>query len=106
VSRVDAAFMRGWMLANGLEPVGDRDVKPAIVAAETKPAEPDRRRIAEILADKAPAWEIDWLTASCPSEQAAREYRPARIAWCIDCAGPTINDEHGCQGCRAQGATV
>jgi len=105
VNRVDAAFMRGWMIANGLDPVGDRDPKSENMSrnmsSEAKPAQPDRRRIAEILADKAAPWELDWLAASCPSERAALEYRPARIAWCIACAGPTINDEHGCQGCRA-----
>jgi len=107
VSRADAEAMRAWLIYNGVElPIGDRDVKPANVAAETKPPEPDRRRIAEILADKARPQDLAWLTASCPSEHAAREYRRARIAWCVDCGGQTINDERGCQGCRARGATA
>lgn len=106
MSRVDAAFMRGWMLANGMEPIVDRDLKPTNISEERAPAaEPDRRRIAAILADKARPQDLAWLTGSCPSEQAAAEYRAVRIAWCIDCAGPTINDERGCQGCRARGTT-
>ncbi len=89
MSRFDAAFMLGWLRANGVE-IDD----------------PAAERIAAILAERAPPEFLEWLTASYPIEQDAHAYQPAHIARCLDCAGQTVNDEHGCQGCRARGGTT
>jgi hypothetical protein len=58
--------------------------------------------IREILVDrKAPANDLEWLTASCLSVRDAEDYRPPpRYAWCVDCMGEVACDEDGCIACR------
>jgi len=50
----------------------------------------------------APAKDLEWLVASCPSELDALSYRaPLPEAWCVVCSNPQPTDEHGCVRCRS-----
>ena len=55
-----------------------------------------------LLAQGASLDEIEWLTASCSSLQDAEMYRPARIAWCLECNGPQLVGAVGCVACFEQ----
>jgi len=99
----DRAFLRGQLATVGilLEPA----TSPCLSAAPAAPNEPsrvDRDEVRAILvAARAPADDLDWLVASCPSVDDARGYRPpARQAWCIDCGGISACDDQGCIVCR------
>lgn len=64
----------------------------------------DRDKIRALLVGAgAPAEDLDWLVASCPSERDAERYRaPPRDAWCFRCDGVTLTDREGCVPCRGR----
>lgn len=100
----EMSIMREMLAAHGIvldeprNPIADRDVKPSNIAPV------DRAAIrAALVAAGAPADELDWLADSCPSIDKARAYRPACIAWCPRCDGPTICGADGCMSCHQIG---
>jgi hypothetical protein len=98
--RGDSAYLRGLLASSGI--LLD---EPAIVTApilRTGPAPVDRDEVRRVLvAAGAPAGDLEWLTASAPSLEAARGYRsPARYAWCLECMGEVPCDDEGCINCR------
>jgi hypothetical protein len=99
------ATMRALLAQSGiyLDDAPDRD--PIAAPVTTDEPAPDRGAIRAILvAAGAPQNDLDWLTASCPSIEAAQGYRPPpRIAWCIACCGPARQDDNGCIDCRESG---
>lgn len=100
MSRIDSAFLRGSLASSGIflddpAPVMHRNVKPQNVP---EPA-PDRVAIRAALVEAgAPAQDLDWLTDSAPSLQAARAYCPS--VWCITCADMAVIDVGGCVVCK------
>lgn len=94
--RAELARVAGIFL--GEPAVDDRDLKPA----NTPDAPPDRDEVRRILVEAgAPAGDLEWLIASCPSVDDAEGYRaPPRIAWCVDCGQATACDDDGCIACR------
>src|ERR1700742_432936 len=86
----DRAFLRGQLATVGilLEPA----TSPSLSAAPAAPNEPplfDRDEVRAIrVTSRAPADDLDWLVASCPSVDDARGYHPpARQGWGIDLGG-------------------
>lgn len=76
-----------------------RDVSPANVISVPPVDRAEVRRILEQAG--APASDLLWLVASCPSIDDARLYQPpAREAWCFTCDGARPIDKHGCMACR------
>ena len=64
--------------------------------------EPNHEEIRFILeARGAPAKDIEWLVASCPSSEYALTYEPpAELAWCIRCRTRRYTGTvHGCREC-------
>lgn len=98
----DLTYLRGQLASVGivLDPVAE--TAPSSPPASAAPAEVDREEVRRILVEAgAPATDLDWLVASCPSIEDARGYRPpAREAWCIDCGGVRACDANGCIVCR------
>jgi hypothetical protein len=103
VSGRDSTFLRGQLASVGilLEPATLPSSPPA-PAVPTEPPPVDRDEVHAILMGAgAPAGDLDWLIASCPSVKDARGYRPPpRHAWCVDCGGVTACDDPGCIACR------
>lgn len=99
-----ASEMRALLASAGIV----LDEKPA--ALEPRPtiatgaAPVDRAVIREILIDRgAPASDLEWLTASCPSVRDAEDYRPPPImSWCMECGDVQPVDAGGCVTCRAK----
>ena len=55
-----------------------------------------------LIANGAPARDLEWLVSICPGEAEAMAYRPTqRMAWCVRCDGPRVVDAAGCVDCRA-----
>lgn len=79
----------------------DQQVKPTS-ARPSGPSDEDRDMIRVILTDAgAPASDLEWLVASCPSVEDALTYHPARpVAYCASCQGPRVCDDGGCIVCR------
>ncbi len=98
----DSAYLRGQLASVGI--LLDEPAVPSATATPSRPtsAPVDRELIREILVDlRAPANDLEWLTASCPSVEDAREYRPPPVyAWCVVCGGERPTDEAGCMACR------
>lgn len=102
----DAKFMRGQLASVGIlldQPTPARPVGQAPTVAAS-PGGVDREAIRDVLvAAGAPAGDLEWLMASCPSIEAARGYRPpARIAWCIECGDARPCNDDGCLACQAK----
>jgi hypothetical protein len=97
----DQAFLRGQLASVGilLDPPTPAAAPPP---AKQAPSSVDRDEVRTILvAAGAPAHELEWLVASCPSVEDARGYRPPpRLAWCIDCGDIRPCDDDGCFVCR------
>ncbi len=102
----DSAYLRGQLASVGI--LLDEPARPLTGNSAAAPtgAPVDRELIREILVDAhAPANDLEWLTASCSSVEAAREYRaPARQAWCFDCDSAQPTDAAGCLTCRERTA--
>lgn len=100
----DQTFLRGQLASVGivLEPAVAPSPAAARAPGADHPPAVDRDEVRAILVDAgAPAADLEWLIASCPSVEDARSYRPPpRQAWCIDCGGVTACDAKGCIVCR------
>lgn len=95
-------FMRGQLASVGIMLDEEKPVVTSAPVVEKSPAyEPDREFIRTALEHAgAPARDLDWLTASCPDELLALEYKPPREAWCVLCDAVRLVDDDGCVGCR------
>ncbi len=105
MSRDDSAYLRGSLASVGI--LLDDPAAPSTATSSPPTSAPiDRALIREILVDaRAPANDLEWLTASCPSVDAAREYRaPARDSWCVACDSAQPTDAAGCLTCRERTA--
>lgn len=102
----DRAFMRGMLAGSGI--LLDEPARPR--AAAPSPSDPgpvDRAAVRRVLvAAGAPEKDLEWLSASAPSIDYARTYRPpAREAWCLECSSPQPTDAAGCLTCRERTAS-
>jgi hypothetical protein len=100
MSRGDSAYLRGLLASSGI--LLDELAIVTEPILRTGPAPVDRDEVRQILvADGAPAGDLEWLVSSCPTLDAARGYRaPARYAWCLECMGEVPCDDEGCINCR------
>jgi hypothetical protein len=105
VSARDAERMRMELASAGI--LLDRPSATATVPATPAPRPAvDREQVRAILvAAGAPATDLEWLIASCPSLDDARGYQPPtllpRLAWCVDCGDAVPTDSLGCIPCRS-----
>jgi hypothetical protein len=105
VSERDRAFMRGQLASIGIF-LPDK-AEPGVTPVAPKSPPPgdvvDRDFIREALVRAgAPARDLEWLLASCPSELDALGYRaPPPEAWCAVCDGQRQVDALGCVMCRS-----
>lgn len=105
----DSAYLRGSLASVGI--LLDAPTIPTSTATSsraTSDAPIDREVIREILVDRrAPANDLEWPTASCPSVRDAEDYRPPALeAWCLACDGAQPADAAGCLTCRARAAEI
>ena len=95
-------FLRGQLASVGI--FLDEE-KPPVAPAVSTPVvvDVDRDFVREALVRAgAPAQDLEWLVASCPSELDALEYRaPLPEAFCATCDRPQPTDAHGCVRCRS-----
>lgn len=79
----------------------DAKLEPALEPSELPV---DRVLVRRVLVDRgAFDRDLEWLTLSCQSLEAAQTYRPVRIAWCFECSGPQLADRLGCCECQRRG---
>jgi hypothetical protein len=101
VSPRDIAFLRDQLASVGIELRTARSATPPARTASSPGAPVDRERVREILvATGAPAADVEWLVASCPSVADAAAYRPPTMTWCARCDGVMPVDPGGRRACR------
>jgi len=98
----DRAYLRGQLASVGIFLGEAAQVPPAGTAGREPITVDERDEMRRVLvAGGAPAQDLEWLVASCPSLNDARDYRPpARWAWCVDCGQERPCDQRGCITCR------
>lgn len=99
----DLNYLHGQLASVGivLEPAAGSCSSPPGPATPAAAATVDRAEVRSILvAAGAPAKDLDWLVASCPSIEDALGYE--RQAWCARCDGVTACDDQdqSCIACR------
>lgn len=94
--------MRGLLRVQGIVLDEATEVSPTATPSPQTAEGVDRDEVLRILVEAgAPAKDLEWLTDSCPSIEAARRYRPPRrVAWCFACDAATSCDDAGCLDCR------
>jgi hypothetical protein len=100
----DAAFLRAQLAGVGIFIADPAAALSTSVVADAPPSPVDRALVRDILVcGGAPERDLEWLTASCPSVEAAQAYEPFQIAWCATCDAPVLCDNGGCIACRGAG---
>lgn len=104
MSERDRAFMRGQLASVGIFLDEKPEIPVGAPVATPTVADVDREFVREALIRAgAPAQDLEWLVASCPSEFDALEYRaPLPEAFCAVHDEPQPTDQHGCVLCRSE----